>query len=117
MDLEPKIELHLSTIPTEVLVKFTDNYGKQHEAKIKREAINPKDPNDWTVSVNGKSITNGKGSEEFLLCELDQQNGDVQKNGNKYLSHVVMTASDGAFLLVNHSCLYFLNPPGIWINL
>ena len=76
------------------------------------------DPNDWEVSVDDKSIAkeNGRALEEFLFCEQDE-NGDVTIGNKKYSCHVIKTASEGAFLLGNHSCPLVLNPPGIMINL
>ena len=112
---EPKIAKKASVLKTEISLKFTDTKSKDHKATIIR---NVKDPNDWEVSVDGKPLKEkGRPLEEFLFCERDDKNGNLTIEGKKYSYHVMKAASEGAFLLGNHSCPYVLNPPGIVINL
>ena len=108
-------------LSSDVILKFLDTEGKEHEARIQRDILDPE--NGWKVKVfvEGKDITDlikpmDIESEKFSFCEQDE-NGDVTIDKKRYFCHVVKTASDGAFLIGNHSCPYFLNPPGIIINL
>ena len=111
---DPKIAKKASVLKTEISLNFTDTAGDKHKATIIRDAKNPK---NWEATVDGKSIKDkGRPLEEFLFCEEDK-NGDVKIGKKNYTCHVVKAASEGALLLGNHSCPYFLNPPGIVINL
>jgi hypothetical protein len=112
---EPKIAKKASVLKTEISLDFTDTEGADHKATVIRDA---KDPDNWEVSVDGKKLPkkNGKALKKFLFCEQDK-NGDKKIGKKKYFCHEVKAASEGAFLLGNHSCPFFLNPPGIWINL
>jgi hypothetical protein len=103
-------------LATDVLLKFADPDGKKHVARIKR---NEPDPKQWKIYVDGKDITEISRSRElneFSFCEQDKE-GKTTIGDMQYSCHVVMEASDGAFLIGNHSCPLFLNPPGIVINL
>jgi hypothetical protein len=112
---KPRIEKKASVLKTEISLDFTDTDGIDSTAIIKRDV---EDPDNWEVSVNGQKIAKetGRALEEFLFCERDEK-GDIEFNGKNYSCHVVKEASEGAFLLGNHSCPLFLNPPGIVINL
>jgi hypothetical protein len=111
----PKIEKKASVLKTKISLDFTDTEGVEHKANIIRDELNP---NDWEVYVDGALLPkeNQRPLEEFLFCERDEK-GDQLIDGKNYFCHVVKAASEGAFLLGNHSCPFFLNPPGIWINL
>ena len=104
----PDVELH-----------FLGPDEKMYEARIKRNVL---DPVKWEVKLfrNREDITNfmqkPKGLEEFSFCEQNEK-GKVTIDGKQYSCHVLKAASDGAFLIGNHSCPYTLNPPGIVINL
>jgi hypothetical protein len=114
---EHRIPEHV--LSTEVLFKFLDPDNLEHEARIKRNVL---DPNDWEIFVDGKKLTEAREIEEFAYCEQVKKGEQVEKNAvtigeKRYSCHVLKTISDGAFLIGNHSCPYFLNPPGIWFNL
>jgi hypothetical protein len=111
----PKIEKKARVLKTEISLDFTDTDGIEHKANIKRDEL---DPNYWEVYVDGVLLPkdNIRPLEEFVFCEQDE-NGDVTIGKKKYFCHVLKTASEGTFLLGNHSCPYVLNPPGIMINL
>ena len=115
MGKKPEIVKKTSVLKTKISLKFTDTEGNKHKAIIIRDELKP---DNWEVSVDGETIAQNdqRPLEEFLFCEQDE-NGDVTIGDKKYFCHVMKTASEGAFLLGNHSCPYFLNPPGIWINL
>ena len=112
---EPNIAKKASVLKTEISLEFTDTKGDAHQATIVRDEA---DPEKWDVSVDGVTITKQEERKlkEFLFCERNE-NGDVTIDGKKYFCHEVKAASEGAFLLGNHFCPYFLNPPGIWLNL
>ena len=111
---KPKIAKRASVLKTEISLNFTDTEGDKHKATIIRDAKNPK---NWEASVDGKPLKEkGRPLGEFLFCEEDK-NGDVKIGKKRYYCHEVKAASEGALLLGNHSCPFFLNPPGIWINL
>jgi hypothetical protein len=114
MAKKPRIEKKATVLKTEVTLQFTDTDGKDHIATIIR---NVKDPNDWKISVDNRPLkAKTRALNEFLFCEEDKK-GNVTIGGKQYSCHVVKAASEGTFLLGNRSCPYFLNPPGIWINL
>ena len=106
-------------LSTEVLFKFLGPDNLEYKARIKRNVLDPK---DWEIFVNDNKLTAARELAEFTFCEQVKKGEQVEKNvvtiGEKrYSCHVLKTISDGAFLIGNHSCPYFLTPPGIWFNL
>ena len=104
-------------LETDVLLNFLDHDGKGHEARIRRNEMNP---NEFTVYVDNQKVTKtGIPLEKFMFCNQDDnaKEGKVTFRGNQYSCHVLKSASDGAFLIGNHKCPFFLDPPGITIDL
>lgn len=100
---------------TEISLDFKDPLGGAHTAIIIRNESNP---DNWEITVDGQPIAKEKKRdlEEIWFCERDD-NGDVPIGKEMYSCHKVVAASEGALLIGNLSCPYFLNPPGIWIDL
>ena len=108
---DPKIAEHV--LATDAVLKFSGPDKKEHVARIKRNVL---DPADWVIFVDGKRLTEAKDLKSFSFCEKNKD-GQVIIGGEPHSCHVTQTVSDGAFLIGNHFCPYFLNPPGIWLNL